>query len=470
MAKRGFSPYLYASPAKAFHLSFFAHLIAYNVDSSLSFLLDHYQRHPAVCTDTRQIKPGDMFFALRGERFDGNAYAAQALAQGASLAVVDDPAVVPAGDARYHLVPDVLRSLQQLATAWRRTWTFPVLGITGSNGKTTTKELIASVLGTERRVFATRGNYNNHIGVPLTLLAIPADTEIAIVEMGANQPGDIAELADIAEPTHGLITNVGYAHIERLGSLEGVRQTKGALFDFVRHAGGHLFVNAADERVLRTAGDYPHQTRFGRVGDDFAYQLDAHRLDGLQLTVHHAGWSQPEAFSSQLTGDYNAANILAAIAVGVHMGISLAGIKRGIFQYVAQNNRSQLVQRGPYTIWLDAYNANPSSMRASIQHIFGLGQGKVALILGDMLELGADGPRHHEEMGQFINTLGPTAVIGIGPLMQHLVSAVQAPAYWAASTEEAMPHLSSWLGEADTLLLKGSRGMALERLLDHLPQ
>lgn len=439
------------------------------MDRLTSFLLDHYHQHPAVCTDTRQVQPGDMFFALRGARFDGNAYAAQALAQGASLAVIDDPQVAVAGDARYVLVPDGLRALQQLATARRRTLAIPLLGITGSNGKTTTKELIASVLGTERRVFATQGNFNNHIGVPLTLLAIPPDTEIAIVEMGANQPGDIAELAHIAEPTHGLITNVGYAHMERLGSLEGVRQTKGALFDYVRAAGGHLFVYGADERVLRTAGDYPHQTRYGRAEDDFACHLQAHRLDGLDLTVTHAGWPGPERFISQLTGDYNAHNILAAIAVGSHMGISLAGIRRGIFQYVAQNNRSQLVQQGPYTIWLDAYNANPSSMQASIRHIFGLGAPQVALILGDMLELGTDGPAHHRALGEFINTLGPAVVIGIGPLMQHLVAAVKSPAYWAATTEEAAPQVGLWVGEARTLLLKGSRGMALERLLAHLP-
>ncbi|RMG57461.1 MAG: UDP-N-acetylmuramoyl-tripeptide--D-alanyl-D-alanine ligase [Bacteroidetes bacterium] len=439
------------------------------VESSVAFLLDHFRKHPSVSTDTRSIAPGDIFFALRGDRFDGNVYAAKALEQGASLAVVDDPGVVAAGDVRYLLVPDALRCLQQFATARRRQWTFPVLGITGSNGKTTTKELIASVLGTERRVFATRGNYNNHIGVPLTLLAVPDDTEIAIVEMGANQPGDIAELAAIAEPTHGLITNVGYAHIERLGSLEGVRQTKGALFDFVRAAGGHLFVNAADARVLRTAGEYPHQTRFGRPEDDFWFELNAHRLDGLQLTVHAQAWTQAEVFHSQLTGDYNAQNILSAIAVGVHMGISLEGIRRGIFQYVSDNNRSQLVQRGRYTIWLDAYNANPSSMRASIRHIFRLGRERVALILGDMLELGEDGPTHHHDMGTYINGLGPEVVIGIGPLMKHLVDAIEGPAYWAPDVETAAQNIGDWLGEADTLLLKGSRGMALERLLDHLP-
>ncbi|GAB4409100.1 MAG: UDP-N-acetylmuramoyl-tripeptide--D-alanyl-D-alanine ligase [Bacteroidia bacterium] len=432
----------------------------------LLFLFDQQKR---VSTDTRQLRAGDIYFALRGPRFNGNAYAAQALEAGAAYAVIDDPAYHSPRDPRYVLVDDTLTALQDLARTRRRALAFPIFGITGSNGKTTSKELVASVLSTERRVFATRGNLNNHIGVPLTLLAIPEDTDIAIIEMGANKPGDIAELAHIAEPTHGLITNVGYAHIEQLGDLDGVRRTKGALFDFVGARHGTLFVNAADPHVVRAAAPYAHHVRYGTSDADFHLELLQNTPEGMQLRIHSHVWDQPLDLTSQLTGAYNAHNILAAVAVGQHFGTSRAGIQAGIFRYNPDNNRSQLLRRGDYTIWLDAYNANPSSMRASIQNIFNWRTEGVVLILGDMLELGEAGPTHHRALGEFINTFSPAAVIGIGPLMQDLVAVVQAPAYWAASIEAAAPHLIEWIGGAHTLLLKGSRGIALERLLDHLP-
>jgi len=273
-----------------------------------------------VCTDTRKIQAGDIYFALKGANFDGNAFATQALEQGAAYAVIDDPDRQIEGDERYLWVDDVLKSLQMLATAYRKQLKTTILGLTGSNGKTTTKELIASVLQTQKRIFATPGNYNNHIGVPLSLLGIPEDTEIAIIEMGTNQPGDIPELVTIAQPDLGLITNIGKAHLEKLGSQEGIRVEKGALFDYVKANGKAIFVNQGDFRVVKTATGAPKQYSYGDASSEcFGEILEMH-LEGMQVKVNHSSWGKAYLFQSQLSGEYNFTNILAAISVGVAFG------------------------------------------------------------------------------------------------------------------------------------------------------
>jgi UDP-N-acetylmuramoyl-tripeptide--D-alanyl-D-alanine ligase len=344
-----------------------------------------------------------------------------------------------------------------------------VIGITGSNGKTTSKELIFSVLSTETKAYATRGNLNNHIGVPLTLLGMPADTEIAIIEMGANQPGDIAELVSIAEPTHGLITNVGYAHIEKLGGLDGVRVTKGALFDFVGTHGTGIFVNAADPNVVLAAAPYPHQITFGTPEADWRCEVIHNSLEGMTLDIYHRNWEGPERFESQLSGIYNSHNILAAVAIGHTFGISVAGLKAGIYQYVPANNRSQVIRRGTRTIWMDAYNANPSSMQASIRNVFEMNPGsRTVLILGDMLEMGIQAEQVHRELGLFINQFSPLLTIGVGPLMQHMTSALKGPARWYPDASTLRSEIAVLLSDADMILIKGSRGMALERVLDQI--
>jgi len=433
-------------------------------------LLDHFHRHPSVSTDTRKISFGDIFFALKGDNFNGNTFAAKALEAGAARVVVDDEEYYKEDDERYILVDNVLKSLQQLGTQRRRELGVSMIGLTGSNGKTTTKELLASVLATEKKIFATRGNFNNHIGVPLTLLAIPEDCEWAIVEMGANQPGDIAELAAIAEPDMGLITNVGHAHLEKLGSLEGVRKTKGALFDFVGGRGGKIFVNQADPRVRQSAQPYGNQVSFGTEDSDYYFTWKEQSLLEMKLDIHARHWSDPLEIRSRLTGEYNGMNILSAVAVADTLGISREGIQAGIYQYLPQNNRSQVVQKRDHKVWLDAYNANPSSMKASIAHVLATEKGKIGLILGDMYELGEEEERLHAEIGEFLNGHQVDLLIGVGPRMKHMIQAYQGKnTYWFEKKEDLIPLLPSLLHGLDTILIKGSRSMSMEKILEDLP-
>ncbi|MEL7529664.1 MAG: UDP-N-acetylmuramoyl-tripeptide--D-alanyl-D-alanine ligase [Bacteroidota bacterium] len=430
-------------------------------------LLDLFLRYQSVSTDTRKVKKGDMFFALKGDRFNGNLFAAQALEAGASHAIVDEAAVCVEGDARYLLVDNVLLALQDLARAYRRTLDIPFLGITGSNGKTTTKELVYEVLSMHKNTFATKGNFNNHIGVPLTLLSIPAETEIAIIEMGANQAGDIKELAEIAEPTHGLITNIGQAHLERFGSLDGVQKTKGELFDFLRASGGVLFVNLADERVVKAAAYEDTDISFGTAEADHQIELLDHHLEGMSLRYTKAG-AEPLSLDTQLSGGYNAMNILVAAMLGDYFGVPRSGIQKGIYGYQATNNRSEIVKKGDKTILLDAYNANPSSMRAAIQNIFSYPDKSVLLILGDMLEMGEEEAEIHAELGRFVNQFEPKHTIGVGPRMQSLVQELAGAASWYVDTKSAQEGVQTHSNEVDMILIKGSRGMALENLLDHI--
>lgn len=434
-------------------------------------LLDLFHRCGAVNTDTRKVQSGDLFIALKGDRFDGNQFAAQALEKGAHAVVVDDPSILPAGDERYVLVENGLKALQALGQARRREFSIPFLGITGSNGKTTTKELIYAVLATEKRAFATKGNFNNHIGVPLTLLSLPDDLEVAIIEMGANQPKDIEELAEIAEPTHGIITNVGRAHLEGMGSLAGVQKTKGELFDFIAEHNGHIFLNQADARVVAAAKDLGQYGSYQTYGlSDSAYSLEIVQMDltGMELKVKGPNWTAPLNLNSRLSGSYNALNILVAAMIGDHFGISPAGIQAGVAGYVSANNRSQIIQQGKQTIWLDAYNANPSSMRAAIQHICAKSPKNVALILGDMLEMGERETEIHAELGNFVRSLGAGLLIGIGPRMKAAVSAAGSQAHWFEKVESAQETIGELTKNCELILLKGSRGMALERLLEYL--
>ena len=330
-------------------------------------LYERFCRHPRVSTDTRRIEPGSIFFALRGASFDGNRFAAEALSKGAVCAVVDDPETA-AGDERMYLVDDVLQALQELAREHRRALGIPIIGLSGSNGKTTTKELISRVLAEQYRVYATRGNLNNHIGVPLTLLAMTPDVQIGVVEMGASACGEIGLLASIAEPDYGLLTNIGRCHLEGFGGPDGVRRGKGELFDFLQETGGWAFVRAEDDTLNEMAGERPrmHTERYPTT-----------LADGIE---------------SRLEGDYNRFNIAAAVAVGRRFGVPEEAIRRAIAGYVPDNNRSQRVETARNTLIVDCYNANPSSMRASVEHFLRMPpapHSQRVLLLGDMLELGA---------------------------------------------------------------------------------
>lgn len=431
-------------------------------------LLSLFHLHPSVNTDTRKVQPGDLFFALKGERFDGNRFAAQALAAGASYAILDDPAFHDPEDERYILVENSLKALQDLARAYRQEFNIPIFGLTGSNGKTTTKELIHAVLQTEQKAYATAGNFNNHIGVPLTLLAMPRDTEVAVIEMGANQPGDIAELAAIAEPNYGMITNIGSAHLERFLSLEGVQRTKGELFDFLRANRGTIILNEADEKVVAVAKGIYARTTFGGPTSDFKYRIKENQLEGMQVEITCDTWAEPEVFQTQLSGDYNAMNIVAAVAVGSYFGISLEGAKAGIAAYVPQNNRSQVVKLGNKTLWLDAYNANPSSMKAAIQHICSIQPKGAVLIVGDMFELGENSEALHAELGKFIDAQSPALTIGVGNMMKAALAEIGGATAWFEDAKSAQQAIPTLLKDASLILIKGSRGMALEKLVDVL--
>ncbi|MEY3443964.1 MAG: hypothetical protein RLZZ519_2245 [Bacteroidota bacterium] len=429
-----------------------------------SKIWEAYLRQKYVSTDTRKIRLGDIFFALKGDNFDGNRFAAQALLDGAGYVVVDDPAVVPDDDDRYILVPNVLLALQRLARQYRETFDIPVFAITGSNGKTTTKELVHAVLSSERRAYATQGNLNNHIGVPLTLLAMPAETEIAVIEMGANKPKDIEELVNIALPTHGVITNIGQAHLEGMGGILGVQRTKGEMFDFLREHQGIAFVNENDPLVAEVAAGISEQIGYGSPESPYHILRTQENEEGQFITLVARGKSLQARI--HLHGRHNAENALLAVAVGQHFGISDEGIQTALAGYLPRMNRSQLHRQGDRSILLDAYNANPSSMKATIASIAAQDHESVALVLGDMFELGPTSDELHSEIWGFARKELPNAlIVGIGP---HFLNSIPQRDEKMRSYEtiaEAQANIAEDLEGYQFILLKGSRGMALERLL-----
>ena len=354
-----------------------------------------YREHPIVTTDSRKCPEGSIFFALKGETFDGNNYAVQALRQGCAFAVVDNPDVA-SQDERLILVPDVLKALQELAAHHRKVWGGPVLQITGTNGKTTTKELIAAVLSEGKRVLYTEGNLNNHIGVPLTILRIRSSHDIAVIETGANHPGEIADLCQIVGADYGLITNVGRAHLEGFGSFEGVKRTKGELYDDLHSRGCQIFLNAFDDELLQMA-----------LQRGFALQKDAlpyveGRVSKVAPFVEmqwQAGNDQPwHTVQTNLVGAYNIANLRAAVTVGLFFGIAPEQIDHALAAYKPTNSRSELRQAGSNRLIVDAYNANPSSMAAALTNFsFVEGEHKM-VILGDMRELGTESQNEHKRI------------------------------------------------------------------------
>ena len=432
-----------------------------------SKIWDAFQSQRAVSTDTRKIPQGAIFFALKGDNFDGNRFAASALEAGAAFVVVDDSSVASASDHRYIVVENSLLALQDLARQYRATFDIPVIGITGSNGKTTTKELVQAVLSSERRAYATTGNLNNHIGVPLTLLAMPQDTEIAVIEMGANKPKDIQELVEIALPTHGIITNIGNAHLEGMGGIDGVQRTKGELFDFLRANNGYAFVNENDPRVVAAAEGLARWFGYGGATSDYRILQVAEFPDHQEITM--AALGKFMKVKLHLLGKHNAENALLAVAVGQHFGISDTAISKALAAYLPRMNRSQLHHQGGRTYLLDAYNANPSSMEATIQSIAAQGHARVALILGDMFELGVYSDAQHRGIWAFARAALPTAlVIGIGPAFHQHRPIGDKLARSYVGVEDALPTIASDIQDYDFVLLKGSRGMALERLLPAL--
>ncbi len=400
-----------------------------------------FAEYPRVTTDSRNIPEGSLFFALRGARFDGNVYAKQALYSGAAYAIVDDPAVV--ADHRYILVPDVLAALQQLASEHRQALGLPILAITGSNGKTTTKELITKVLERNFNVGSTKGNFNNHIGVPLTLLSFDTGTELGVVEMGANNPGEIAALCDIAQPNYGLITNVGLAHLEGFGSPEGVQRAKGELYDYLSETGGKAFVRAEDQTLDRMV----------------------HERGGLEVigySVHAA-----EGIENNLVGDYNLQNIAAAVAVGRYFGIAEGNIKEAIADYKPDNMRSQRVETDKNTVILDCYNANPTSMRSAIENLCNeTAELPVAVILGDMGELGDYSKSGHIDILELLAANNIEEQYLVGPKLAKAASKVPTTGQRKLfrDTDALVEFLKDHPITGRLILVKGSRATGLEKI------
>ncbi len=378
-------------------------------------LYQHFLAHPVITTDSRQCPSGSIFFALKGDRFDGNRYASKALESGCAYAVVDDADIVPPGDTRYLLCDDVLTTLQQLARHHRRQLGTTIIGITGTNGKTTTKELVAAVLTRKYRTLFTEGNLNNHIGVPCTLLRLSKEHDMAVVEMGANHPGEIHTLVNIAEPDYGIITNVGLAHIEGFGSLEGVVRTKGELYDFLRtRQGSKIFLHQDNPRLTAIATGITAV----RYGVDNAESLDIEgRSEGchpyLSFSWRAAGgaWHHVE---TQLIGDYNIANMLAAVAVGCEFGVSADDICAALEAYTPTNNRSQLLRTADNTLIVDTYNANLTSMTAALDNFDRLEGDHKWVILGDMKELGDASAEAHQQVVDRLKAMAPEQVWLVG--------------------------------------------------------
>ncbi len=413
----------------------------------------------AVCTDTRKVQEGDLFFALKGDNFNGNKFAAEALEKGAKYAVIDEAEYLD----REHmfLVSDALEALQQLATYHRNWLNIPIISLTGSNGKTTTKELINAVLSTGFKTSATLGNLNNHIGVPLTLLSMTKSTEIGIVEMGANHQKEIEFLCNIAQPNYGYITNFGKAHLEGFGGIEGVIKGKSELYDHLKANDGLLFINGNDTKQIEQAGDYKKTVVFS---DDTNrdVQIEVLNADPM-VSVRY----KEETIHTHLIGRYNANNIAAAIAIGDHFKLTPEAIKKGIEGHEPDNNRSQIMQRGTNKLIMDAYNANPTSMKAALENLSGLSDVKKIAFLGDMFELGETAIEEHQGIYDLAHSLNVDQIYLVGSLfgnVQGTSSKITVCSDFDSFKDLIMldPPINS------TILIKGSRGMAMERILEVL--
>lgn len=424
-----------------------------------------FLRHPAVTTDSRRVTPGSLFFALRGDTFDGNAFALQALRDGCAYAIVDDPALPD--DPRLLRVDSVLETLQGLARLHRETLRTPIIGITGTNGKTTTKELVSAVLARRLRTLCTEGNLNNHIGVPLTLLRLTTAHEVAVIEMGANHPGEIRDLCAIARPDCGLITNVGRAHLEGFGSFEGVVRTKGELYDFLHATAGRIFIDEDNEHLTAIAGG-ADCVGYGCTMRPMTL-IAGCTVEGtppfLTFDWQECGDDRRHTVRTRLVGGYNLKNALAAVTVGRTFGIPADDICRAIADYTPTNNRSQWMETSRNRLLIDAYNANPSSMRVAIDGFSTWAVAPKAVILGDMYELGDESPTLHAEVVRQLEACRFDRVILCGPRF----AAVAASSFTCYPTVEALAAaLTDRPLSGYHILIKGSHGMHLERLISAL--
>ena len=421
-------------------------------------LYQKYLECGAVCTDTRQIIKGSIFFALKGPSFNANSFAEEALQKGAAYAVVDEAAF--AKNEKCFLVEDGLQSLQQLATYHRRQLKIPVIGLTGSNGKTTTKELLNAVLRKKFKTFATKGNLNNHIGVPLSILAIDSSIEVAVIEMGANHVGEIADLCKISNPTHGLITNIGKAHTGMFGGFENVIRAKSELYQHLISTNGQVFINSQNPLLQNMAKRFASPLFYPAKGDYYHAEL----ISADPLVKFRA--ENGEEGEAQLVGAYNFENIASALCVGKFFGVDAKKANTAITEYRPENMRSQVVKKGTNTIILDAYNANPSSMIAAIENLSSMKAERKVLILGDMYEL-EDPEQEHQSIGKLIAEKRISAIYLVGKFFKSALEEIPKAKYFETK-QSLIEELKITPIQNSTILVKASRGIGLETILDFL--
>jgi UDP-N-acetylmuramoyl-tripeptide--D-alanyl-D-alanine ligase len=420
-------------------------------------LYQNYRKTGKVSTDTRQITSGSIFFALKGEKFNANQFAEEALAKGAQLAVIDEAAF--AKDNRYVVVENVLKTLQQLARYHRDQLTIPIIGLTGSNGKTTSKELLNAVLAKKFRTFATKGNLNNHIGVPLSVLSIDNTVEIAVIEMGANHVGEIADLCNIANPTHGFITNIGKAHIGTFGGFDNIIRGKSELYMHLINQQGTVFINSQNPILFNMAKRFKNPLLYPAKGDYFHCELI-----GADPYINIRTEDGREA-QTKLIGAYNFENIATALCIGKFFGVDASLALQAVAEYEPANMRSQVIKKNTNTIILDAYNANPSSMEAAIRNLADMKADHKVLILGDMFELEEEAEAEHRNMGKLIRDLGFTDVLLCGELMSSALKEFPRAKHFYKK-EDLLEYLKQNPISQATVLVKASRGIGLEAVMD----
>lgn len=415
-----------------------------------------YAENPSVQTDTRKLKKGDMFFALKGPHFNGNLFANKALEAGASWAIVDEPAAKP--NPKIILVDDALRTLQSLASLHRDQFNVPFIAITGSNGKTTTKELVHAVLSSQYKTYTTEGNLNNHIGVPLTILKIRRDAQMAVIEMGANHRFEIESYCRYAKPGYGLITNIGKAHLEGFGGEEGVKKGKGELFEFLKYNDGIAFVNGDDEKVTELSDGLTRKVFYG--GGKGKFKAEITSSDPF-LVLKVKGEKEFE-IATRLVGNYNMQNVLAALTLGDYFKVPVEKIISAIEDYTPSNSRSQMIQKGTNAVIMDSYNANPGSMKAAIENFASMkGENKI-LILGAMKELGRDSPGEHEALVRLIDRYQWKAVALTGDEF----SAVKHNYHFFENADQTKEWFEKENFSHSLILVKGSRSMQMEKVVE----
>jgi UDP-N-acetylmuramoyl-tripeptide--D-alanyl-D-alanine ligase len=427
--------------------------------TTIQDLYDKFLQSGKVSTDTRHISAGSIFFALKGDKFNANTFALQALEKGAIYAVVDEKAY--AVNERCILVDDVLQTLQQLARYHRDQLNIPVIGLTGSNGKTTSKELLNSVLSKKYKTYATKGNLNNHIGVPLTLLAIDKTVEIAVVEMGANHLGEIALLCSIANPSHGFITNIGRAHIGMFGGFENIIRAKSELYQHLIQNGGIVFINSQNEILANMAKRFKQPILYPAPNDYYHGELIS-ADPFVQVRAENGTHLQ-----TKLIGSYNFENIMSALCVGKYFDVPADAANEAVEQYEPGNMRSQMVKKGTNTIILDAYNANPSSMQAAVENLAAMKTDRKVVILGDMFELEEEAEKEHKLLGQLLRQKKFDDVYLCGKLFKSALTEIPAAKYFEEKNSLIENLKTNPISES-VILVKASRGIGLETIVEYL--